>query len=501
MNRVAQNMKPGFMEIISFHLYDGHIKDLTTRFTKEKNMKKLICTFHRPEKVNISEFREIITKLEDDLEALCNENIDASDICEYVYQLAGYARPLKRDPKMYFLGLDEPENMPGDARVGYFYRPTYLGAAIMIRSVMLHPELLNAADKYGTAVKKALPGILLACTGRGFSGHGYDGLRGVIETLTVFTKAGTAQFVEKYPDICNEFSDLYTSSMNMIEERVRTDTVKNGWGDDYTKEAQILLKDYHKESSASSGSSSQEEKPSCVWYASYGSNTNSARFQEYLDSCGGNVNEIESKSFLTRGKLYFAAGSRRWGRGKGVAFFDEESEGSVLTRIYKVSHEQFLSIQSQEGPKYRRKLMLGIVDDLPVYTFTSPEKREDLNVPSADYVLTILTGLKEAYPGVSETVLLSYLIKHGALSDSTRKVLTYIRRAPHAVALGEIAEQEGCPDIDGTTSAIQFLLGFGLIKQDSRSRRAGHSSDDLDAIFYTVQEKRDIIDQVVYGVI
>ena len=61
-------------------------------------MKKLSCTFYRPEKVNINEFRKIITKLEDDLDILCNENIDASDICEYVYQLAGFARPLKSDP-------------------------------------------------------------------------------------------------------------------------------------------------------------------------------------------------------------------------------------------------------------------------------------------------------------------------------------------------------------------------------------------------------------------
>ena len=188
-------------------------------------MKKLCCTFYRPEKVNINEFREIITKLEDDLNTLCNENIDISDICEYVYRLASYARPLKSNPKMYFLGLDEPENMPSDARVGFFYRPTYLGAAIIIRSVLLHPELLDTTDRYSAAVKKTLPGILFACTGRGFSGHGYDGLKGLIETLSVFTKAGTAQFVERYPDICNEFSDLYISSMNMIEERVNSNTV------------------------------------------------------------------------------------------------------------------------------------------------------------------------------------------------------------------------------------------------------------------------------------
>lgn len=464
-------------------------------------MKNLSCTFYRPEKVNINEFREIITKLESDLDTLCSENIDASDIYEYVYRLAGFARPLKSDPKMCFFGLDEPENMPGDARVAFFYRPTYLGAAIIIRSVLLHPELLDTAHKYGSVVKKTLPGILLACTGRGFSGHGYDGLKGLIETLTVFTKAGTAQFVVRYPDICNEFSDLYISSMNMIEERVRTDTVKNEWGDDYTEEAQMLLKDYHRGTSAPSGSNSQEEKPSYVWYASYGSNTNSARFQEYLDSCGGNVNEIKTRSFTTRGKLYFAAGSRRWGRGMGVAFLDAESEGTVLTRIYKVSHEQFLSIQSQEGPKYRRKLMLGIVDGLPVYTFTSPEKRKDLNVPSAEYIQTILAGLKEAYPGVSETVLLSYLIRHGAFSDNTRRVLSYIRRAPHAITLGEISEQDDCPGIDEAAAAVSFLLRFGLIKQDSRSRRAGHSTEDPDAMFFTVPEKRDITDLVVYGVV
>lgn len=101
----------------------------------------------------------------------------------------------------------------------------------------------------------------------------------------------------------------------MIEERVNSNTVKNGWGDDYTEEAQMLLKDYHRVTPASpSVNKSLEEKPSYVWYASYGSNINSTRFQEYLDSCGGNVKEIENKPFTTHGKLYFAAGSRRWGR-------------------------------------------------------------------------------------------------------------------------------------------------------------------------------------------
>lgn len=79
-------------------------------------MKNLSCTFYRPERVNINKFREIIMKLESDLDTLCNENIAASDIREYVYQLTEQARPLEGEPNMYFLGLDEPENMPSDAR-------------------------------------------------------------------------------------------------------------------------------------------------------------------------------------------------------------------------------------------------------------------------------------------------------------------------------------------------------------------------------------------------
>ena len=184
-----------------------------------------------------------------------------------------------------------------------------------------------------------------------------------------------------------------------------------------------------------------------------------------------------------------------------IPFLDEEGEGTVLTRIYKVSHEEFLLIQSQEGPKYRRRLMLGIVDDLPVYTFTSPERRKDLNTPSADYVQTILTGLKEAYPGVSEAVLLSYLIKNGTVSDNARKVLSCIRQASHAVTLSTITEHDGYPDIEKATAAVQVLLRFGLIKQDSRSRRAGHSTEDPDAMFFKKKKKRDITDQVIYGII
>lgn len=495
-------------------------------------MKKISSTFYRPQQVNTREYANIIAKMEGDLNTLCTEAVKAEDVYRYVYTLAAQAKPLKRRPEMCFLGLDEPEKMPGDARVEFFYKPTYISTAIIIRSILLHPELLDAAlpfnwkdaAKCRETVNAVLPGLLLGCTGRGFSGHGYDGLQGLIETLTIFTKAGTAEFIDRYPEICDAFSSLYVSSIRSVEEMVQNGKAQNEWGDDYTEEAERLLKLYRGEESNSDKNEQEQrgkaihdkdaapakgpekkatafENSPFIWYACYGSNLSSTRFQRYLDGCGGNVSETESRSFTADGTLYFAADSGTWGRGKGVAFFDESASGTVMMRIYKLSRSQFLSVKAQEGSKYSRELALGAIDNVPVFTLTAPEKRKDLHAPSSDYVKTILAGLKETYPGVSETVLLSYLLKHGAISDDARKVLAFIRNAPHAVTTREIMKSKECSGSGRTKDAVLFLLDLGLIKQDSRSRRAGHQPGAPEAMYFTVPENRNITDMLVFGII
>ena len=40
-----------------------------------------------------------------------------------------------------------------------------------------------------------------------------------------------------------------------------------------------------------------------------------------------------------------------------------------------------------------------------------------------------------------------------------------------------------------------------LIKQDSRSIKGGHRATDREDMYFTVPEKRDIIDLAVYGMI
>ena len=107
-------------------------------------MMKIECTFYRPEKVSIREFSNIVRKMEKDLDTFCREPVDEISIRRYVEVLLNQAQPLKGRPEMFFLGLDDPRSMPSDARVDFFYRPTYIGAAIIIRAVLLYPDLLDA---------------------------------------------------------------------------------------------------------------------------------------------------------------------------------------------------------------------------------------------------------------------------------------------------------------------------------------------------------------------
>ena len=45
-------------------------------------------------------------------------------------------------PEALFWGYDEPENMPGDARVDFFYIPTYLNTAFLMQAFRMIPELI-----------------------------------------------------------------------------------------------------------------------------------------------------------------------------------------------------------------------------------------------------------------------------------------------------------------------------------------------------------------------
>lgn len=179
------------------------------------------CTFYRPNTPNTTEFENIIGKMAYDLHLLETESHDEWCVYRYFYALSRHALPLANNPKMSFFGLDVPNAMPSDSRVAYFYQPTYLASAFMMKAVLLYPSLMNEVtfldsdlDFSVEIVRKTLASCLLGCTGRDFDGAGILPLK---KCFKIFEEAGAAEFIEKYPELCPEFNKLYQATDDFLK--------------------------------------------------------------------------------------------------------------------------------------------------------------------------------------------------------------------------------------------------------------------------------------------
>lgn len=184
-------------------------------------MNRIYCTFYRPEKVNTREFENIIGKLAYDLHLLETEQYDEYCIYSYFRDLCCYAQPSEKNPAMSFFGLANPRSMPSDSRVVYFYHPSYIATAWMIKAVLLYPSLMTEAtflssgrDFTAETVRNTLAACLLGCTGRGFDGAGQLPLK---DCIKIFENAGADEFIAQYPDLCSEFTKLYQEAKAFVE--------------------------------------------------------------------------------------------------------------------------------------------------------------------------------------------------------------------------------------------------------------------------------------------
>jgi len=168
-----------------------------------------------------------------------------------------------------------------------------------------------------------------------------------------------------------------------------------------------------------------------LWYVAYGSNLSLERFRCYVlggQPAGGSrrypgcrdPREPQAVVTLTiSGGIYFAGRSSVWGG--GMALYDSQATGRVAARGYLLSAEQFVDVLAQEmrqapgveldlspvhgsgehtfGPgRYETLVRVGTRDGLPMVTFTcSREAARDLAAPTADYLATMISGLREAH--------------------------------------------------------------------------------------------------------
>jgi len=193
-------------------------------------------SFYRPKEVNVGEFETIVNNMRDDFSKMCKGDFSTSEIKAYVDGLVAEAKPLNNRPSMKFWGLDEPNRMPPDARVEFFYIPTYIATAFLIRAVLISPDIMESH-----IVRRTLAAALLGSTGRGFAGHGYENDIGRVRTLKIFASAGARTFVDKYPYLCPKFTRLYEKTMDDIKAWVDDGAAVDAWGSDFSDEAREVL--------------------------------------------------------------------------------------------------------------------------------------------------------------------------------------------------------------------------------------------------------------------
>lgn len=190
-----------------------------------------------------------------------------------------------------------------------------------------------------------------------------------------------------------------------------------------------------------------------AWYLSYGSNINTHRFHTYIT--GGRYNEtvyeqgcrnkslpVAARSVTIQHDLYFAGHYTKW-QDQGVAFLTQTPNPTAKTyaKMYLIEISQFEDVVKQENgidvseplfidyeeiqaygytdlndKPYGRLLQLSVHEGYPIYTFTAPIDRTDINPPSRAYLDTIINGITKSH-SLSRQALLTHFQNYKGLSS------------------------------------------------------------------------------------
>jgi hypothetical protein len=111
-------------------------------------------TFYRPNETNTETFDKIISDMYEVLVKISNGYAKENELKDYLENLVKDQKCLQSNAEMGFWGFDEPENMPSDARVMYFYTPTYIAIGMLLNTKLNYPETVKQIAGFDVALKK-----------------------------------------------------------------------------------------------------------------------------------------------------------------------------------------------------------------------------------------------------------------------------------------------------------------------------------------------------------
>lgn len=130
--------------------------------------------------------------------------------------------------------LFDSYNIPSDARVDFCWLPTYFCTAILMKAYM------TDSDSFTMKEKSALAHGLKKSCGKKLRGHGYEAFKGQIEALKIFMKAGVKEFIDLYPDICPEFSEMISEIIAKFKKLEEEEKFTGQWGESYEEDIKLI---------------------------------------------------------------------------------------------------------------------------------------------------------------------------------------------------------------------------------------------------------------------
>ena len=465
-----------------------------------------------------------IRELRSLLYSVTTENKTKTELQQTIKELADGFIEFQDVPGRKFYSLIPTTNAPSDTRFEYIYIPTYIACGILMYAFVKYPALMN-----NKTIKETFHKGLNGCIGRNFSGHGFDGTKGFLDTMDILSQTGVMDFIKTYPEFNPEFNKAITEAVDFIEEGLKGSTFEEDYfqssltdradlilqrlkgikdnqvrlfvygtlmknqranrmlegsqycgkfmlknyamydlgafpgikekhgenvvGEVYTVDRSLIeeLDQYEGEGSLYDRKTitaindkelisayayvyrgnignkkiirtewGKTERES-IWYACYGSNLSEKRFLCYIE---GGTCELNNKTYpgctdktyfketayiTVNGEMYFGNSSSSW-NGKGVAFFDPETDGTTYMKLYQINYSQLMDLQRMEGKSanwYGKIYCIGIKEDHPVYTLTS-ENRRPKKLPDEKYFSLIAEELKEQFL-LSDREAISYI--------------------------------------------------------------------------------------------
>ncbi|MBM7615605.1 gamma-glutamylcyclotransferase family protein [Alkaliphilus hydrothermalis] len=192
----------------------------------------MITQFRRFNEENIG--RELDDFVED-LRGALDELVDIDTVQNEARQLMESL--IKEQDEDGFWGIIPSPRVDGDIRVAYWYETTYIASALMMKywiNALAEAEIIEGFEK-------ALTKGLKASTGRGFSGHGFDDIRGRLSAVKIFKKGKVADFLDQFPNLCPVFTEVFSGVLEGLKHALENNHTQGAWGEDYKQEMEKAL--------------------------------------------------------------------------------------------------------------------------------------------------------------------------------------------------------------------------------------------------------------------